>query len=735
MSAGAPRRRWALDIAAGVLLLAVALAAVWDFRRRAHAGEGGAGPGLSGRYFANVGFAGDPFFERIDRRLDFWAGNDHIFAEPGGISIEWTGTIWLPRGGAYKFGLEADQAAELSLDGVKLAEARLGGPLEVARKVLPAGPHPVTVRYVKGARAGLLRLTWLPPGRRGDMEYVPPSVLSPTSAAPPAAGRGAFRRDAALMWAVVLAALLFAGVLGRRGLRAASERIATHAETRAAAYAGLAVFALALLWRLWGLMDQGQTWDEDVYWSSGRNYLENLLAWDLREASWRWNFEHPPLTKYLAGLGALWADGFGPARAIFAALSAGTAVIAFALARRWFGLRAGVLAGITCALSPHLIGHGLVIGHETPSVFLWTAGVWMMWHALETRCWKALLAAGAIAGLAVSVRYPNGLLFGLYISLFVIHEVRRAPTTDDGTGRPRWRLGHWLALAAIPLVAAAVFALLWPRMWGAPLRHLSESWAKLQKTHGKELFLGRMTEHPGPAYFPLYLLVTAPLGVLLGALAFVALVARGARKHARAALALLAWLLVPFAMALSPVVQDGVRYILPALVPLAIAAGAGMAALGELLARRIPVAARWAGHAVGGAFALYLVVTAARIAPYYLDYYGEHVGGPRTVAARRWFETGWWGEGITGALDWVSARAPLGTRVGLHVTPNHFTWRRHDLWIEPLGPLDGDLLVQNHFAEAPLSAPGWTVVHEECAQGAVLVRVLARPGLDLAPYR
>ena len=32
MSADAPRRRWALDVAAGVLLVAVALTAVWDFR-------------------------------------------------------------------------------------------------------------------------------------------------------------------------------------------------------------------------------------------------------------------------------------------------------------------------------------------------------------------------------------------------------------------------------------------------------------------------------------------------------------------------------------------------------------------------------------------------------------------------------------------------------------------------------------------------------------------------------
>jgi len=52
-----------------------------------------------------------------------------------------------------------------------------------------------------------------------------------------------------------------------------------------------------------------------------------------------------------------------------------------------------------------------------------------------------------------------------------------------------------------------------------------------------------------------------------------------------------------------------------------------------------------------------------------------------------------------------------------------------------MGALDGDLVVHNRLAEQPLEPPGWTVVHEVRAQGAPLVRVLARPGLDLTPYR
>ena len=54
---------------------------------------------------------------------------------------------------------------------------------------------------------------------------------------------------------------------------------------------------------------------------------------------------------------------------------------------------------------------------------------------------------------------------------------------------------------------------------------------------------------------------------------------------------------------------------------------------------------------------VYLAVTLARTAPYYLDYFGEHTGGAGTVAARRWFETAWWGEGLDRAVAYVNAHA------------------------------------------------------------------------------
>ena len=114
---------------------------------------------------------------------------------------------------------------------------------------------------------------------------------------------------------------------------------------------------------------------------------------------------------------------------------------------------------------------------------------------------------------------------------------------------------------------------------------------------------------------------------------------------------------------------------------------------------RLSRASAW----LGGAFGLYLVVTVARVHPYTLDYYAEHVGGPKTVAARRWFEVGWWGEGISEAVDFVNAHAAPDAKVYRLLQPVHVNWLRHDLWAEtPPGAADWIIVNDAGQVAAPL---------------------------------
>jgi 4-amino-4-deoxy-L-arabinose transferase-like glycosyltransferase len=651
---------------------------------------------------------------------------DRLARSEAGGQVVYEGRWHFPRGGPYVLGYEAPAAARLVIDGRVVAR---GAGQQRERRVYEAGVYAVRFEVQSGA-PGVTRLLWHPPGRRGPLEYVPASSLAP-GAPQDATGPAEFGRwtGAAPVDGLVsgLCALTLVGLCLylARGVIARADRGALR-------WAAL-VAALAVAVRLWHLGAAGQTWDEDVNWSAGRNYVTNLLSLDFGPASWTWNYEHPPVMKYIAGIGAQWADGYGPARALSALLVALGCALLVPMGRRLFSLRAGALAGVLAALSPHLIAHGKIVGHEAPTVLWWALGIWLALRAHDPVGAPAprlfapgqardplpgrLAVIGLVVGLAVFSRFVNVLL-GPLVGLIVLI---MAPAGQ------RWRtLG--LGLAVVVPVAVLVGFAVWPRLWDAPIANLQESWAKLRVPHAAEPFLGEITNQPSRAYFALYLLATAPLGLLAG---FALYVVRALRRRAelRSTAIVLLWLLVPMAVALSPVRQDGVRYIMPCLLALAVAAAAGIDFGATWLGARLQARGLTGDRvfaALTAVLVAYLGITAARIHPYYLDYYGEHVGGPAGVAERKLFEVAWWGEGIAGAVDHMNRHAPPGARVHKGcVEPSHLTWLRADLWsreVQRIAQADWILVYAPAWRDCPLP-PGAVLVHEVSAQGAPLARV------------
>jgi hypothetical protein len=217
--------------------------------------------------------------------------------DPVGASVR-TGSLFIARGGPVIVGVQSETFARLTVGGHELH----GTGLVKDRLLLPQGP--VAIRF-----AGLpdARMVWSPVGRRGDPEYVPASSLSP---APP--DRATFTTPGTAPLDGVIAIGLFAtlaitlGVLARKRLAAVPH---------ATWVAMIAVFLVGVAVRWYDLGGFGQAWDEDVNWAAGRNYITNLVGFDFAARSWSWNFEHPPVMKLLAGIGAQFADGFTPARA------------------------------------------------------------------------------------------------------------------------------------------------------------------------------------------------------------------------------------------------------------------------------------------------------------------------------------------------------------------------------------------------------------------------------------
>jgi 4-amino-4-deoxy-L-arabinose transferase-like glycosyltransferase len=672
------------------------------------------------------------------RHVSTTAPLERLSATPGQLpaTTRWHGSLYLPRGGPYVLGFDSPAGpASLTIDGRRVLA---GSGQKSARVVYPAGIAAIDFQAPAGAR-----LLWHPPGRRGPLEYLPASALS--SESPEHAHFGAFAGASPMDG--VIAALIVLILIALAVYLAAP--LFPRIDKQTALWV-CAVAAVALAIRLYDLGAAGQTWDEDVNWSAGRNYITNWLSLDFADSSWTWNQEHPPVMKYLAGIGAQFADGYGPARALSALMVALGCALLVPIGRRLAGLRLAVLAGFLAALSPHLIAHGKIVGHEAPTVFLWALAIWLALmahdpapnpaddtrpaHALAAQPspapwsgWLAdplfwrMLVIGVVLGLAVFSRFVNLLLAPLLGAILLVQapKGRRLRTVLMGC-------------AVIAPVALLVGVAIWPRLWSEPIAHMQEAWAKLRKPHSPEPFLGIIDNQPPRYYFALYLMATAPLAMLLASFAWVArALARPAEL--RTTLVLLAWLLIPMIVMFSPVRQDGVRYIMPCLLALALTSAMGAEfLLGQLarITRLRPICSRARAFVILGLiFCGYLAVCAVRIHPYYLDYYGEHAGGPAGVAANKRFEVAWWGEGIGEAIAYINRHAQPGARVHKQcVEPSHLTWLRADLWA-PLArrveEADWIMVYQPSWRRCPVPGDAHLML-EVRAAGAPLVRVYRR---------
>jgi hypothetical protein len=600
----------------------------------------------------------------------------HDPRDPPGTTVR-IGSLAIARGGPVVIGAQTDTPFRLVVGphevrpSLQALRERAG--VFTQRLVIPAGP--IAIRF---AAAGNARLVWSPVGRRGDPEYLAAGSLSPE---PPERATfdapGTERTDGLIALALIAVAIATACMLARR-------RLARVPRATWIAFAG--VLVLALVARLAGLGDAGQTWDEDVNWAAGRNYVQNVLALDFTDRSWIWNYEHPPVMKYLAGTGALLVDGFGAARALSALWVALGCALLVPIGARLYNLRTGALAGAIAALLPPLIAHGQIVGHEAPTVLWWALGIVMALGVhddlpADTRRARRMLilrlaAVGAVVGIAVASRFVNGLLGPLCAAIVVI----QAP-----------RSWHRVTLVggavAMPLAAIATVYALWPRLWLHPIASLQQSFAKLDTLHAPEPFLGTFTNTPGPHYFVVYLVATLPVGILALVIAWLV---RSIRERDRRALVVALWFVLPLVVSASPVRQDGVRYVMPCILAFAMMAAAGADFVAGFLARRV----RQIQIALAGVVGLYLAIVAVRAHPYYLDYFGEHIGGTGTAARARLFETAWWGEGVDRAVDYVNTHAAPGARVFRDcILPKHLAWFRQDLWTDVSDPRQATWIV------------------------------------------
>ncbi|HEX7704128.1 MAG TPA: glycosyltransferase family 39 protein, partial [Kofleriaceae bacterium] len=346
---------------------------------------------------------------------------------------EWRGSIFIARGGPAVIGFLSQSPARLVIGTREV----VGRGLVTQWMVVPAG-----ATAIHFAAPPTARLMWSPVGRRGDPEYIPASSLSPEPPETATFGNpGATPLDGVIAFGILLVVIGSALMLARARLAKIS---------RATWIAMGVIFVVAVAVRWIDVSGHGQTWDEDTNWAAGRNYITNIVSLDASPDLWSWNYEHPPVMKYLEGIGAQLADGFGPARALSALWIALGCALLVPIGTRLFSRRVGLFAAAIAALLPPLVAHGQIVGHESPTVLWWTLGILLSLcvfdDAPDRRTLRLRFAGiGFVIGIAVASRFVNGLLGPSCLAIIAV---------QSPPGERRWRplIEAWVMMPIVALV-------------------------------------------------------------------------------------------------------------------------------------------------------------------------------------------------------------------------------------------------------------------------------------------
>ena len=404
------------------------------------------------------------------------------------------------------------------------------------------------------------------------------------------------------------------------------------------------------------------TFDEPAHLACGMEYVAHHV--------YRYESQHPPLSRAMAGLGAYLAGGRPQGLANF--MSEGVEIVkaspdpartvrlmragilpffwvaglaVFLWARRYFGPGEAVLATGLFTLLPPVLAHAglattdMALAASLPVAILAS----MLWSQFPT--WKHTVLMGAAWAFAALTKFSA--LGYLPASL--------------GLCLAAWLMFHWpglrelqrlaVARASRFAVAAGVAALaIWAVYWFSYGRVPGTAWSLpapeffdgigVAFRHSREghpaYLLGERSLSGWWYYFPVALAVKTPIAFLLLSIIGLAVCWRRRRNPSYACLAAAA--LGILAPAMASHVNIGVRHILPLYAILSLIAGVGLAALSRW-------AFSWKGVATcAGVLVVWMAVSGARYHPDYLAYFNEFAAGdPAAVLADSDLD---WGQGL-----------------------------------------------------------------------------------------
>ena len=456
--------------------------------------------------------------------------------------------------------------------------------------------------------------------------------------------------------------------------------------TGSRALAAVAVAAAVLALVVPELDRPGVTWDEPEYFSSVQR-IQNWAAGAVRDpasafgrdaiiAAWdppdhRYYNPHPPVYKQgMAVTEQVFGDALGPVsgyRLFSASLFALLAGLLAWTVSGVVGIPAGIGAALSLALMPRLAGHAHFATTDMPLTFFWTLAVLAFAGFLRKGGGVRLSLAAIALGLAMGTKF-TGWLLPVPLLIWAILERRWWP---------------WIVTLGVGLLVTWLFV---PTAWhdphGALFRLVEESLTRDESIPIATAYFGRIYDYVVPWHQAIVMmLITVPVGILSLALIGTADIGRSRTllrpSDPRAALARLSLLQIGFFLALmalpSSPNHDGVRLFLPAFPFVAILAGLALGRFEEALHARFEPRAALLGMLL--LMSVYLLPAFRQeraIAPYWISYYNELIGGMRGASATGMEVTYWYDAFTPDFISEIERVLPEGATVMAWPTAKYF---------------------------------------------------------------
>lgn len=144
--------------------------------------------GLLGTYFPSPDWSGEPAFTQIDPEIAFYF---HIIPLPRPYTVEWTGKLFAPAAGEYRFALASVDGSQLVLDNRMVVDNPNGHARIENSMSLTKGWHAITLFFSDKTSATQIYLYWTLPDE-SEPELIPTRYLSPPMGKYPVPYDGAY---------------------------------------------------------------------------------------------------------------------------------------------------------------------------------------------------------------------------------------------------------------------------------------------------------------------------------------------------------------------------------------------------------------------------------------------------------------------------------------------------------------------------------------------------------------